>query len=153
MTLPEWTKSVYPDLIKEMAIKELTETSTDILNRLGSGYLVKKIIEDTQTRIKDKANKHGKKMYLYSANELNIARLLLFLGIFEPPHIPNYGSYIIIEVHENDEKFGVKVFYQDYSSESVNLVRLPACQHICPLDKFISLYQDLIPVHDSECKF
>nr|CAH7725656.1 unnamed protein product [Callosobruchus chinensis] len=152
LKLPKWTESVYPGLITEMAIKEyLTGTGTDTLNRLGSGYLVKKIIEDTQARIKDKANKHGKKIHLYSAHESNVAKLLLFLGIFEPPHVPNYGSYIIIEIHEKDEEYGVKVFYQDYLSESVNLVRLAACQDLCPLEKFISLYQDLIPVDDSEC--
>ncbi|CAH1957980.1 unnamed protein product [Acanthoscelides obtectus] len=152
LKLPKWTESVYPDLVREMAIREyLTGSGTDNSKRLGTGYLIKKIIEDTQNRIKDLENKRGRKIYLYSAHESNIARLLLFLDIFQPLHVPNYGSYIIFEIHKKDDEYGVKVFYQDYLSESLNLVRLPACQDLCPLDKFIKLYQDLIPDDDSEC--
>lgn len=67
---------------------------------------MQKIISDTQTKIK---NSNDRKIYLYSAHENNIAELLIVLGIFEPLHIPDYGSYVTFEVHKIGDEYGIKV--------------------------------------------
>lgn len=70
------------------------------------GYLLGKILTDTQKKI---INNIDKKIYLYSAHENNIAELLNVLEIFKPLHIPNYGAYVIFEVHKIGGKYGIKV--------------------------------------------
>lgn len=49
------------------------------------------------------------KMFLYSAHESNLAHFLLVLSIFDLPHVPNYGAYIILEVHKIRDSYGIKV--------------------------------------------
>lgn len=72
-----------------------------------SGFLMKKIIDDSRTKAKGLGYKDTK-VFLYSAHESNVASLLRFLGIFYS-HIPPYGSYIAIEIHNIKGERGVKV--------------------------------------------
>lgn len=48
------------------------------------------------------------KMYLYSGHETNIASLLHAFGVYKP-HIPEYSSAIILELHEIKGEHYVKV--------------------------------------------
>ncbi|CAH1957982.1 unnamed protein product [Acanthoscelides obtectus] len=154
LKLPKWTDAVYPIITEELTIKGyLTGASTDLLKRLGAGYLAKKIIQDTQEKINEEPSKHSKKVYLYSGHEQTVAYLLSFLGIYEPPHIPAYGSHIILEIHEKDGEYGVKVLYQDDSPRLHNYITLPGCEEFCPLDKFMEMHKGLLPADTSECGY
>ncbi|KAJ8935668.1 hypothetical protein NQ318_012830 [Aromia moschata] len=148
-TMPEWAAKVYPQ-IKHLAIMDYNvSTSTPQLKRLASGFLAKKILDDTVAKTKGDKYKDTK-VFLYSAHESNVAHLLRFLGIFYD-HVPPYGSYLTIEVHNQEDTRGFKVFYQDYSSDKPKKYKLPNCGIFCPVDKFEALYKELLPESEQEC--
>lgn len=68
---------------------------------------MKKIIDDSKAKAANKTLQNTK-IFLYSAHESNLAHLLRFLGIFQP-HIPPYGSYIAIEIHNVQGTRTIKV--------------------------------------------
>ncbi|RZB38602.1 His Phos 2 domain containing protein [Asbolus verrucosus] len=145
--LPPWTKKVWPKIITELAIKEyFVETGTTELTQMAAGYLLQKIIADTHLKIN--GFDEGKKIYLYSAHEHNLAELLILLGVFENPHIPTYGSYIVFEVHRVNNSYGIKIYYENYTSNGPQLLKLPACENFCEFNKFISLVSEYLPTPD-----
>ncbi|KAJ8951021.1 hypothetical protein NQ318_006406 [Aromia moschata] len=194
LTLPNWTKSVWPTRITQLAIQEYhSATATTDLKKMASGYLLKKIIEDTKDKITKLKGVTEKRMYIYSAHENNIAELLILLDLFKPEHVPPYGSYLIFEVHKVKNTYGFKVsvyanlvgetcveksvvvlcfvenvqffvstpkvpvptpgenhliYYQNYVSSSIQLLKSPACEEFCTMDKFISLTQEYMPTDD-----
>ncbi|VEN46490.1 unnamed protein product [Callosobruchus maculatus] len=143
-TLPSWTKEVWPEPIYSLAIQEyFVSMKTKEMRQIAVGYFLEKVIEDTMSVLNGKAA--GKKLYLYSAHEDNIAKLLIALGVFQPPHIPTYGSYIMLEVHKIDQTYGFKIYYEDYSGNGAKLMKLPECEEFCPLDRFTKIVNYLIP--------
>ncbi|ERL84027.1 hypothetical protein D910_01346 [Dendroctonus ponderosae] len=115
-----------------------------------SRFLVKKIIDDSYTKIKGEYYK-GTKIFLYSAHEFNIAVLLRYLDVFYP-HVPPYGSYVIIELHNYGTVRGFKFFYQDYTEDGPKHLNIPGCGgHFCKLTRFVRLFQHMLPESDREC--
>ncbi|CAH1987876.1 unnamed protein product [Acanthoscelides obtectus] len=144
LALPSWTKEVWPEPMNTLAVQEYyVMTKTREMRQMAVGYFLEKVIRDTTKVLNGTAA--GKKLYLYSAHEDNIAKLLIVLGIFQSPHIPPYGSYIMLEVHLIDKVHGFKIFYENYSGGGPKLLKLPACEEFCPLDQFTKIVSDLIP--------
>lgn len=145
--LPEWTETVWPETITSLAIKDyFVAMATAEMRKMATGYFLNKVLEDTKAKIFS-SQQPGRKMHLYSAHENNIAELLMSLGVFEP-HVPNYGAYVILEIHHIDNVYGVKIFYENYTGDGPQLLKMPECEAFCPLDKFMTLVQDYIPPDD-----
>ncbi|KAJ8931199.1 hypothetical protein NQ314_015922, partial [Rhamnusium bicolor] len=148
--LPEWTNMVYPqpleDLINILLIKKSRFIKSILMS--VSGYHLQKIIEDTKAKITGALKPSKRKIFLYSCHESNIANFLTTLDVFEP-QIPPYGCYILVEVHKIEGVYGIKIYYQDYIGDGPKLLKLPACDAFCPLDKFIALTEEYIPAIDS----
>jgi prostatic aicd phosphatase len=145
--LPEWTRGYWPEAIVNLTIQEyFVSTATTELNQMASGYFLQKVISDTNSKIN--GTNPGRKIYLYSAHENNIAELLILLGIFEPLHIPDYGSYVIFEIHNINNEYVVKIFYENYTADEPQLLKLPACEIFCEMSKFISLMEEYMPSED-----
>lgn len=73
------------------------------------GQLLGKILSDAEAMINNQFSPMTQRISLFSGHEYNIAHLLLALGVFSPPQWPNYGSYIILELHEMNGIYGYKV--------------------------------------------
>ncbi|KAJ8951017.1 hypothetical protein NQ318_006402 [Aromia moschata] len=145
--LPLWTDTVWPDAIVDLAIREYyVSMGTTEMRRMAVGYLLEKLVDDARSKILGKENA-GRKMYLYSAHENNIAELLISLGVFEP-HIPTYGAYVIVEVHRINDVYGVKILYENYDSYEPQVLKMPGCGTFCPIDKFVSLIEEYFPSND-----
>ncbi|CAH0561440.1 unnamed protein product [Brassicogethes aeneus] len=146
LKLPDWLLKVWPRNITDVAIKEYyVATATTELKQMAAGYLLQKMINDTKTKINEDPNtQFKKKVYLYSAHESNVAHFLITLDIFKP-HIPTYGSYVTLEVHKINGVHGIKIYYQNYSTNKPQLMKLPACEYFCPLDQFTELYSEYFP--------
>ncbi|XP_076250926.1 venom acid phosphatase Acph-1-like [Rhynchophorus ferrugineus] len=143
LTLPEWTQKVWPEFINEIAFKQYEiYTKTTDLKRIAAGYLIEKIIQDTELKIN---NATETKMYLYSAHENNIGQLFQTLNLFEYHHVPTYGSYVLFEVHWINNTYGFKIYYQNYISDYPKLLKLPACEEFCSLDTFKTLVDEYLP--------
>ncbi|KAG5895626.1 hypothetical protein JTB14_017735 [Gonioctena quinquepunctata] len=150
--LPSWTNKVWPKTIIDLAIQEYyVQTGNTDLLKIAEGYHIQKIIEDTKKEIHNR-KQHGRKLYLYSAHENNVAEMLILLGVFNPPHIPNYGAHLMVEVHQIYKTYGIKLYYQNYVSKEPHLLKLPSCEEFCPLDRFISLVEEYLP-SDNLCGY
>ncbi|XP_066150276.1 venom acid phosphatase Acph-1-like [Euwallacea fornicatus] len=119
------------------------------LKRLSTGYLLRKIIQDTESRISDVDS--PTKMFLYSAHEKNIATLLVTLDMFDDM-IPTFGSYVLMEVHRIDGVHGFKFYYQNYIEAEPKLLVMPGCEEFCPFDTFKELVADFLPEDDAYCE-
>lgn len=152
MPLEDWTKMIYPEPLKSLAVDfYYLQTNNTGLRTIITGYFFKKIIADTQSKIDGTLSPAGRKMFIYSAHETNVAAILLTLEAFKIVDIPPYGSYVLFEVHEIDGVYGIKLFYQDYSSNEPQLLKISGCADLCPFDEFIALLEEYIPESDSEC--
>ncbi|XP_066143424.1 venom acid phosphatase Acph-1-like [Euwallacea fornicatus] len=151
LPLEDWVQSIYPEPLHSLVVDYYyLQTNNTELRKIISGYLLKKIIFDTKNHL-DGKNPQGRKMYIYSGHETNIAPFLLSLGVFQVTDVPPYGSYILLEIHKIDNVYGVKIFYEDYKGEELHTLKLPSCDEFCPLDDFFSLTEDLLPASDEEC--
>ncbi|XP_060531997.1 venom acid phosphatase Acph-1-like [Cylas formicarius] len=143
LALPRWTRQVWPATINEIAYKQYyIYTKTPTLKKMAAGYLLQKIINDSQSKA---TNQNDKKLYLYSAHENNIGQMLATLDLFEYPHVPTYGTYLIFEIHLVDGVYGVKIYYQNYETAEPKLLKLAACEEFCPVDSFKELVAEYLP--------
>ncbi|KAG7209702.1 hypothetical protein KM043_011341 [Ampulex compressa] len=152
-TLPEWSNAVFPDKLKQLAVKSFTISANNkILQRLKSGLLLGEMINHMQKKSK-KALTPDRKVWMYSAHDKTIANMLMTLNVFDP-HCPPYTAMILIELRTNSKnQHFVTVSYKN-STEEPELLILPGCLPLCPLNQFIALTKDVIPEDwDTECLF
>ncbi|XP_076627533.1 prostatic acid phosphatase [Colletes latitarsis] len=150
-TLPEWTKSVFPDKLKSIAAKSFTiRAHNKILQRLKSGSLLGEMIDHMEKKSKN-ILMPDRKVWMYSAHDETVANMLMTLGVFEP-HCPPYTAMILIELRVNlKNQYFVTVSYKNSSSEPL-LLTIPDCITLCPLNQFIALTKEVIPVNwEKEC--
>lgn len=145
--LEDWTNK-YIAQLKQITLDNYGfMTYKKKLKRVISGFLIRKIIADTESKISDLPQT---KMYLYSGHEKNVASLLSTLGFSLPDTIP-FGGYVLIEVHRIDGIYGIKLYYQNYAEEDPTLMTIPGCSEFCPLDDFKNIVSDYIP-DDTDCE-
>lgn len=82
------------------------DAATKELQTYAVGYLLQKILYDTKFKIENSGD--IKKIVLYSGHDINIAYLLIALGVFDG-NFPPYSSYVLLEVHEIDGEYYFKV--------------------------------------------
>lgn len=107
-TLPEWTKSVYPDKMTELAnLSFIVNTYNKVLGRLKSGSLIGEMVK--HMTLKSKKMLHpDRQLHVYSAHDETIANFLNTLSLFEP-HCPPYASTVIIELRLKSKEHVVTV--------------------------------------------
>ena len=150
-TLPEWTKSVFPDKLKSLAAKSFTISAYNkILQRLKSGLLLGEMIEHMEKKSKN-ALVPDRKIWMYSGHDETLANMLMTLKVFDP-HCPPYTATMLLELRVNlKNQYFVTVSYKN-SSEEPTLLTLPGCIAFCPLNQFIALTKDVVPVNwEKEC--
>lgn len=107
-TLPEWTQAVYPDEIEQAASYVYAYHNYDsLVKRINSGYLMKKILEDTQSKIDNYSSE--RKIYLYSGHESTIGYMLDALQIDAGEVVPPYGCAISFELRQLKNDYYIRV--------------------------------------------
>ncbi|XP_012152497.1 prostatic acid phosphatase isoform X2 [Megachile rotundata] len=150
-TLPEWTESVFPGKLKSLAAKSFTVSAYNkILQRLKSGLLLGEMIDHMEKKSKN-ALVPDRKVWMYSAHDETLANMLMTLNVFDP-HCPPYTATILLELRVNlKNQYFVTVSYKNNSDEPV-LLTLPGCIALCPLNQFIALTKDVVPINwEEEC--
>lgn len=143
-TLPQWTKSVFPDkLIPLASLSFTTQAYNTILQRLKSGSLLGEMIKHMVKKVQNTL-KPDRKIWMYSAHDETVANMLMTLNLFEP-HCPPYTAMILIELRTNSEnQYFVTISYKNSTMEPI-LMTLPGCNILCPLDEFINLTRNVVP--------
>ncbi|ERL84546.1 venom acid phosphatase Acph-1 [Dendroctonus ponderosae] len=151
-TLDSWVSSIYPEPIHSAAVDYYYYyTNNTAIRKLAAGYLLKKILADTKSKIDGTISPSSRKAFLYSAHELNSASMLLSLNAFKITEVPPYGAHVIFEVHEILGIWGIKLFYQNYQSYDPIPVKINGCGYFCPYEEFYSLVEEILPESDDEC--
>ncbi|XP_045479667.1 prostatic acid phosphatase-like [Harmonia axyridis] len=151
LTLPEWTKKVYPEKLRELAIYNLVfRTYNTDSSRLRIGSMYSEILAYL-TSFTGKPNefksdfgrgKKGRKMMAISGHDINIADLL---GVLKFPldFWPSYSSTVIFELKKrNNDDFYVSVFYKN--TTGITNVNIKGCGSKCELSKFIQYVEPIV---------
>ncbi|KAK2586742.1 hypothetical protein KPH14_011774 [Odynerus spinipes] len=143
-TLPKWTETVFPDKLKPLATKSFTiHAYNKILQRLKTGLLLGEMIDHIEKKSRN-ALIPDRKLWMYSAHDDTVANMLMTLNLFDP-HCPPYTATILIELRvDSKNEYFVTISYKN-TTEEPNLLTLPGCTALCPLNKFIELTKDVIP--------
>lgn len=78
-------------------------------SNIVTGYLLRKIVTDTEHKINHSLIPQERKMFLYSGHENNIASMLELFNLREFVDVPPYGSQVLIEVHNINNTYKIKV--------------------------------------------
>lgn len=117
---------MYPQPLKEAVVEMLkvyvsTRELKQVLTGINSlyitisrilvlplGALLEKIINDTQALINGELIPSNRKLFLYSAHEVNVFHLLTVLGEDVKSMVP-HSAYIMLEVHKINETYSIQV--------------------------------------------
>lgn len=141
--LPDWTKSIYPEKMKEIAtasVKIFTQTPS--MKRFVGGPLINDIIEKMVQNHKHSLDqKH--EVFLIAGHDMTVLNVMRALG-FDDTNKPDIGASVILELHAGSPGFGentdfVKLFYMN-SSSTVDPIQLSlkGCDEFCSLNSFVS---------------
>lgn len=122
LTLPEWcTDDVYQRMQDAVVLEYEIRSYTIQLKRLTGGMLIKKFIDNINE--KDK-HSNPRKMYVYSAHEINIAAFAKAQNISEPK-LPDYGSAFLFEKLQDDSgKLYIRVIVIHSLFVKINKIKL-----------------------------
>lgn len=85
------------------------------------------------------------KFYFYCGHDITIAAMLSMMDAYDQ-RFPNFGSYMITELHEIKGKYVVRIFYRNETPNPEPVqIPLPGCGFDCELTQFIDLVKDKIP--------
>ncbi|KYM86562.1 Venom acid phosphatase Acph-1 [Atta colombica] len=126
LTLPKWTQDIFPNGKLLNATLLMFNLLSVLLNRLIND--MNKVINGTLHH----------KINLFSAHDINVFGLLFALNISER-YVPEFTSSVIMELHERNEKYFVKILYYLGIPPKILEVSIPGCEVLCPYDKFIEL--------------
>ena len=153
-TLPEWTLSVFPggkfDQLQKLSF--IHDTFNDELKKLKAGTFINELVAHYSNFDLNTVNQmHTKKMFMYSAHDISIVRVLNTLGVYEG-NVPPYSSTVMFELIDQD---GLKVaisYRNETSREPYDLI-IPGCEKLCPLELFKELTKAVRPGDwQNECK-
>lgn len=138
LTLPDWVHTVFPRgrLWDATIFSYHVSNANTRLRRLFAGPLLRRMRE-SMLAAKDGSLAEGRKLYLYSGHESNVAALLKALRVYEP-RVPEYSSAIILELWR-EEDYYVKILHYLGIPPVARELRLPGCDVLCPLEQFLEL--------------
>ncbi|KAI4477258.1 hypothetical protein M0804_012848 [Polistes exclamans] len=145
LPLPAWTKPLFPNgrLYNGTLYAYKIANYNKSLRKLYGGAMLKEFINNIVGYVNGTLEKETK-LFLYSGHETNIASLLYSLNIFKP-HVPAYSSSIFMELLYNEGIYYVRVLHYLGIPLQLEVLQLPGCEDICPLDKFFQLTIDEVP--------
>ncbi|XP_071454641.1 prostatic acid phosphatase-like [Hetaerina americana] len=155
LTLPDWTKTVYPDKMKYLAAFSFSLPAyTKELQRLKMGNLVGEMVNHFIKKKDATLSPPNRKLFIYSGHDTTIANLLMTFGVFDPPFSPPYTSTILLELHRssNDDYYVLLLFKNGTQADDVIQMTIPGCLQNCPLDRFVEIMSPIIPIDwKTEC--
>ncbi|XP_076161881.1 venom acid phosphatase isoform X2 [Ptiloglossa arizonensis] len=145
LTLPSWTNQIFPrgELWNATVFAYDIASSTPLLRRLYAGPYLRLVTKTMLDFITGTLNDE-RKIYLYSGHETNVAAVLKALQLYRP-HVPEYSSGVILELHEINSEYYIKVGHYLGIPSTVEEVKLPGCDILCPLDKYLQFTENLMP--------
>ncbi|KAG5877250.1 hypothetical protein JTB14_019628 [Gonioctena quinquepunctata] len=138
-TLPNWSKSVYPEPLKTLTAYALKSYAFNKkLARLSAGTFLNAVVEQFELIL---SNSTTKKYQMYSAHDTNLAIILQSLGAYNdvPPY---FANSIYFELRESSSTPYINIFYKN--KDELEQITVEGCQFDCTLADFKALLSDII---------
>lgn len=148
LTLPNWTKQVYPEPLKTFRqgfFQSYVTTKKQI--QIAAGSFLNLVISHFEKVAANGTNNDVKKFLMYSAHDFNIVVILAAFGAYDGKLLPYFASTLVFELRQNSTDSSVHVYYKD--KEDPVTVRVKDCQENCSLDDFKSKLSDVVISADS----
>lgn len=141
LKLPDWTKPVFPDFMKNVSLRYLLRTSkTKESIRLSSGPLLEKLLS---------FNEFNNPLNLYSTHDTVLVSLLGALGI-KNVQFPGFTSVIAIEYRDTLNGTHAQLWWREKPNDLLQRLEWPGCGIRCPIERLRQIYDPLIPDNWSE---
>lgn len=109
LEMPDWTKEIFPEPGESLAALVYGYHNYDQdAKKINAGYMLKKIVEDSQNKLSGDLSPSGRKLYLYSGHESTMGYMLDALDIHDG-HVPPYGSALSFEIYKGSDDNYIKV--------------------------------------------
>lgn len=131
-----------------------TYSMTPELFRYKYGYLIREILDHCTAKMNGKLSPN-RTMFIYSAEDTNIASILNIFSLFAQfgYHVPPYASSLHFDLYKTvDNQFYMQMSYRR-NNEAI-LLRLPRCGTRCSIEELRKMYKEIIPVgkFEEECR-
>ncbi|XP_015111562.1 venom acid phosphatase Acph-1 isoform X2 [Diachasma alloeum] len=113
-------------------------TDSDSMKRLTGGTHIQQFLNNVDNYVK---GNRQRRVFVYVGSDVHLTGLLAALQVYDFQHIPNYGSFVTLELHRIWDEFYVKVLYNNGTplvKASVQLT-IPGCETTCRLSQFQSI--------------
>ncbi|XP_051154414.1 venom acid phosphatase Acph-1-like isoform X2 [Leptopilina boulardi] len=146
LKLPKWSNYILNNtqIMEAILFDFELMTYNDLMKKLSSGSIINKIL-DEMIMIQNGVIRKGPKIYLYSAHHRNLIMLLSAFGVYNKLHIPEFSSAIIIELYTLNNNHYVQILYYLGISSKIEILKIPGCLKLCPLDEFLKLMKPVLP--------
>nr|CAH7716399.1 unnamed protein product [Callosobruchus chinensis] len=141
LTLPEWTKSVFPEDVTDITrMFSKTMCYNKAMQKIVAGPFMNLVTEHF-TKVVDQST--NQRVFLYSGHDVNLMCLLNTFGIFDLFNydVPAFASSIIFELRKNSEKTFVNGYYK--VDENLHPITFRGCQFDCDYDEFKKLFSEI----------
>ncbi|XP_063978501.1 venom acid phosphatase Acph-1-like isoform X1 [Diachasmimorpha longicaudata] len=147
LKLPDWTHDIFPDgeMLDLATLSFRVYSYTHRLKMLNGGRVLKNFTESMQAVVE--GTESQVKMFLLSGHDLNIAALLIALGVYTR-HQPAFSSAVFFELSENAGEYYVSIFYYLGIPPERLRLEIPGCEDLCPFTQFLEMYRDIFPTEE-----
>lgn len=158
LKLPDWAWNIFPEKLKPLLRYSHNRFSwTPTMRKLFSGPLINDVVTNMKKK-RDSKETFNRLLNLYSGHDTTVMNFLISLGVNQDLPIPNYGATVILELHEINNKYRVKILYMNSGwDKELTVFHIKGCEQdqdnyhddMCDLDVFASAL-DSVRVTDFE---
>lgn len=147
LKLPDWAYNYYPDRLVDLTEKSFVYNAYNSeLQRIKAGPLLSKLIQDWNDVKDDKTSPKERKIFAYAGHDSTVVGILMALKVWVQ-QIPEYGMMTMFELYHDTvtNEYGVRVYLRNPAKDKPQLLVIPGCDNICPLETLIELAQNVVP--------
>lgn len=151
-SVPDWTHRIYPSKsLDELAILYyVLPAYIAPLAKLQVGYTLREILDRSVAKVAGKLQP-DRKVWAYSAHDLNISTVLFALGLSDGDFV-HYAAALLFEVRlKKDGQTNLSIAYRRKADDHyAETLFIPDCGYQSPLSRMYELYADILPTEDYE---
>ncbi|KAK5649215.1 hypothetical protein RI129_000244 [Pyrocoelia pectoralis] len=148
---PKWIEPILPKMSNILNDIFQMFTATKEIRQFTIGKLLEKIAGDSLLKVNNSPKLRHKKLFMYSAHDFNVGMFLKVINPSVDHGRPTYSACIMVEIHSINGVHGLKVFYQPDVTQRRRSITIDNCGKFCPLNKFITLFNENFPGTKNQC--
>ncbi|CAH0381833.1 unnamed protein product, partial [Bemisia tabaci] len=129
LPLPDWADEIVREKLNSIVGSFFTEFRTPTMIKLESGVFINEILSNMKQKANDSST-FERRMNVYSASDRVMLNLWQGMNITKRiSGVPPCGAALIIELHEIDSEYRVKILYKNGDlNENLEVLKIGSCQ-------------------------